>query len=264
MRSLVERHPLPLFFVLAYVLSWWALPFGVFLPFGPLLAALAVTAIADGRAGLRALRRQILRRPSGRRWYLIAVAVPLSLATVAVVGGADVSTLSKLAPWYLPALLFTIRLVDPLDGPGGEELGWRGFALARLQVGRSPLQATAILAALVAGWHVPLVFLASEKLPPIFLLATIGVTFFYSWLYNTTGGSVGVTIVSHAAEGVIKLGTLGLVGTQAAHVNAIYTIGWVATGLASLVAIRGIAKNERVSFRTPRAIGRQSTRVSGA
>lgn len=234
MKPFVRKHPLPTFFVLAYAISWWAVPFGVFLPFGPLFAALGVTAIVDGKAGLRALRRQLLRRPTGPGWYLVAIGVPVVVAATAVAVAGDLSALGKLAPWYLPALIFAVRLVNPLDGPMGEELGWRGFALARLQANRSPFQATAILAVIVAGWHLPLVFLSSEKLAPILLLGTVGVTFFYSWLYNSTGGSVGATVIAHAAEGVIKLGALGFVGAQATHVNAAYTAGWLVAGAAAL------------------------------
>jgi hypothetical protein len=85
--------------------------------------------------------------------------------------------------------------------PIGEEPGWRGCALPRLLDGRSPFSATLVLAPTVALWHVPLIFIAGEDLAPIFLLATVAVTFFYTWLFVHTGGSVLITIVAHAAEG---------------------------------------------------------------
>jgi len=53
--------------VLAYALSWWAWALGPrfafypFLAWGPLLAALVVTAIAEGRPGLRALGARLLK-----------------------------------------------------------------------------------------------------------------------------------------------------------------------------------------------------------
>ena len=62
---------------------------------------------------------------------------------------------------------FALRLVNPTDGALGEEPGWRGFAQPALQgSGYSPLQSTAILAVLVAGWHVPLFFLEDGGLQP--------------------------------------------------------------------------------------------------
>jgi hypothetical protein len=51
--SLVKRQSIIAFFVLAYALSWWPVPFGGFIPAGPLLAALIVIPITQGRAGLR-------------------------------------------------------------------------------------------------------------------------------------------------------------------------------------------------------------------
>lgn len=77
-------------------------------------------------------------------------AVGLNLAL-----GAPPSSLAELEPWYALVLVFAVRLVDPLDGPMGEEPGWRGFALPRLQAEWSPLIATLILALLVVGWHLP-------------------------------------------------------------------------------------------------------------
>ena len=238
--SFVKRHPLPLFFVLAYALSWWALPFGVFLPFGPLLASLIVTALVDGRKGLRALGKRLIMWRIGWRWYPIAVGLPLVVIFTAVglniAAGAPASAFHKLDAWYILVLLFAIRLINPLDGPGGEELGWRGFALTRLQTSRSPLRATLILGVLVTGWHVPLVFLASEKLAPILLLATFAVTFVYTWIYNRTGGSVLATLIAHAAEGAIRLGALGYIAIDSTRLNALYTAGWciLAVGLVAL------------------------------
>jgi hypothetical protein len=136
MSDLIKRHPLPAFFVLAYAFSWWPVPLGTFLPPGPLFAALVVTAVVDGRSGLRALRNRLLRWRVGWRWYAIALGLPLAVvlgATTVNLGfGAPVSALHDLDPWYVLVLVFAVRLINPLDGPLGEEPGWRGFALLRL------------------------------------------------------------------------------------------------------------------------------------
>ena len=70
--------------------------------------------------------------------------------------GAPAPVLAQLA-WASIALIAAIRFVNPLDGPLGEEPGWRGYALPELQAGRSPLAARPVSAALVALWHLPLV-----------------------------------------------------------------------------------------------------------
>jgi membrane protease YdiL (CAAX protease family) len=237
--ALIRRHPLPAFFVLSYAFSWWAVPFGAFLPFGPLLGALVVTAVIDGRSGLRALGSRLVRWRVGWRWYAVAVGLPLTVVlgaiTVNIGLGAPASALDDLDPWYLLVLIFVVRLINPLDGPLGEEPGWRGFALARLQHGRSPLHAGLILGLLVAGWHLPLVFLPGEELPPVLLLATVAVTFVYTWIFNRTGDSAFMTLVTHAAEGTITLGALGFVAADESRVTALYAAAWCAVAIGLLV-----------------------------
>ena len=105
-------------------------------------------------------------------------------------------------------LMFAIRLVNPLDGPMQEELGWRGFALPRLQERHSMLAASAILGVLVVIWHVPLVFLG--MLPAYALFATFAFTIVFGWLFNNVKGSVLMTLMAHAADGLVMTGYLNL------------------------------------------------------
>ena len=217
-RGLFRRHPLAAFFVLTFVISWMFVPAGGFLPFGPLVAALIVLPLAEGRSGLTDLGRRMIRWRVGVKWYMLAIALPLG-ATLVAVGlnlalGAPVSGLDDLDPWYLLIGLFFLRLINPLDGPMGEEPGWRGFALPRLQANRSPLMASLILGLIVAVWHLPLVFLPDEELAPIFLLGTVAITFVYTWIFNHTGGSVLMTLVAHSAQGVIAFSALGFNGAD--------------------------------------------------
>jgi len=237
--SVIRRHPLAAFFVLAIALTWSLVPIGSFAAFGPAVAAVVITVLIDGRAGLRSWGRRIVRWRVGWRWYIVAVGLPLAVLTAAVglnFGfGAPVSAVDQLDPWYSLLLVFALRLIVPLFAPLGEEPGWRGFALVRLQAARTPLQATLILAPVVALWHVPLIFLASENLAPILLVATIAVTFFYTWLFNRTGGSVFMTIVAHAVEGTITLGAFGFVGADESRLPWLYTAAWCAVAVGLLV-----------------------------
>jgi membrane protease YdiL (CAAX protease family) len=121
----------------------------------------------------------------------------------------------------------------------GEEPGWRGFALPRLQADRSPLVATLILAVLVTIWHVPLFFLEGGLQPfqPSIVLGGVlgpfGFTFVATWLFNHTGGSVLMTLVMHAAEGTIHPNELWSVGATAAQAGFLYSVVMcaVASGL---------------------------------
>jgi membrane protease YdiL (CAAX protease family) len=238
-KGLFTRHPLVAFFALAFALSWWAVPAGGFLPLGPLVAALIVLGVVEGRSGLADLGHRMLRWRVGVRWYVLAIAIPLG-ATLAALGlnlalGSPVSALDGLDPWYLLIGLFFLRLINPLDGPMGEEPGWRGFALPRLQANRSPLVATLILALVVAAWHLPLVFLPGEDLSPIFLLGTVAITFMYTWIFNHTGGSVLMTIAAHSAQGVIAFSALGFVGSDDSRMVVLLTASLCAVAIGLLV-----------------------------
>ena len=100
-----------------------------------------------------------------RAWYVAAILIPLGVVLAAgglnVAFGASDAAFAKLELSAL-VLLFALRLVVPVFAPIGEEPGWRGFALPRLQAEHSPLVATLILGVIVAVWHVPLIFLAEE------------------------------------------------------------------------------------------------------
>ncbi len=85
--KVVKRYPLISFFVLAYALSWWPLIVYAFdpsfsaplLPFGPLLAAIIVTALTSGKAALKALLRRMVRLRVGLKWYIAALGFPVAV-----------------------------------------------------------------------------------------------------------------------------------------------------------------------------------------
>jgi uncharacterized protein len=222
--SLVRRHPLITFFVLTYAITWVFVPFGSFGAFGPLIAALIVIPLTQGVAGLKELGLRMIRWRVRWYWYVVAIGIPLGVVLLTVglnvALGASAPSLVQLSSVSTILLVFAVRLLNPVDGALGEEPGWRGFALPGLQSTLSPLVATLILGVLVTGWHVPLLFLEEGLQPSIivgFLLGTVAVTFWYAWLFNHTGGSVLITIVSHAAQGTIQIGGLWSAGADLAQ-----------------------------------------------
>jgi membrane protease YdiL (CAAX protease family) len=246
--SIIRRWRLAAFFVLAYAFAWCLVPFGgLFLPVGPLLAALIVVSVTDGRRGLRALGSRMIRWRVGWIWYAVALGLPLAVLLITtglnVALGAPAPSSGQFTPWYAVLLLFASRLVDPLDGPLGEEPGWRGFAQPALQTDRSPLLATAILAVLVAGWHLPLL---QERygLRPIDLLSTVAVTFWYAWLFNHTGGSALITMLSHSAQGSIVTTKLWSADADLARYS------WIYAAVACAVVI-GLLVFDRQLWRAP-------------
>ncbi|MCA1697117.1 MAG: CPBP family intramembrane metalloprotease [Actinobacteria bacterium] len=110
--------------------------------------------------------------------------------------------------WPTLALVFAVRFVNPLDGPLGEEPGWRGYALPQLQARRAPLEAALILGLFVALWHVPMVM--TGQLAAIGLVVTFAITVVYVWLFNHTGGSVLMTMLFHIVQGTVSYAALGV------------------------------------------------------
>ena len=229
--GVVRRHPIITFFVLSYALAWMLVPFGSFGAYGPLVAALMVVPITRGVAGLKEFGLRIIRWRVRWYWYALALGVPLAVHLTVVglnvASGAGVPSLT-FASLTTFLMVFAIRLVNPTDGPLGENPGWQGFALPGLQgSGYSPLMATMIVAPLVSLWHLPLFFWEPGGLRPSVLVGglvtTVAATFFYNWLFNRTGGSVLLVILAHDLEGSIQ-----------------YEIGWIVMGVWLAVAIGAV------------------------
>jgi uncharacterized protein len=240
--SLVRRHALAAFFVLSCAFSWCLVPVGTFLPFGPLLAALVVVSVTGGRAGLRRLGARLVRWRVRWVWYVAAVGIPVAVHVATSwlnVGlGASSPSLSQFSPWHAVLVVIGLRLVDPLDGPIGEEPGFRGYAQPRLQGGLTPLRATAALAAFVAVWHLPLLLMGADGMQPVDLVGSVAVTFWYAWLFNHTGGSVLLTVVAHATEGSVQTGSLWAAGDDASRQTLLYSLVWASVAVALVVLDR--------------------------
>lgn len=263
--SVVKRHPIVTFFVLAYAFSWlpWVLgtlipasrPF-VLYPFfgsGPLLAALIVIPISQGRAGLRAWAARMLKWRVGWHWYPVAIGIPLTVGLGAValnvVFGALGLSLTQLlgangdarefngmlgiGPVFSLILVFALRFINPADGALGEEPGWRGYALPGLQAKRSPLVAALIVGLLAAGWHLPIFLVGAAN--PVEILAPFGLGIVASWVYNRTGGSAFMALVLHAADGMIHIERLGFVGADAERMVWLYAGLWCAMVIGVVV-----------------------------
>jgi membrane protease YdiL (CAAX protease family) len=218
----VRRHPLVTFFVLTFVIAWGFVPFGSFGAFAPLVAALIVVPLTRGRAGLAELGRRIVRWRVRWYWYALALGVPVAVHLVAF--ALDGTTTAVAGGTVL--LSFLVRVVDPTDGALGEEPGWRGFALPGMQARLSPLATTAILAVVITVWHLPLAFLEGGdpwSNVTIIVVGTVAVTFWYTWLFDHTAGSVLLVVIAHAAEGAVQ------------HEGLLYMVVWLAVAVVLVV-----------------------------
>jgi len=221
MKSYIKQNPLLSFFVLAYAISWifWipiifvndppdAIMFLVLLGiYGASGAGFIMTGIIDGKPGVRKLLARIRNWRVGFQWYLVAFfAVPI----VILAGVALYTLLGKSTGPFVPSLLPMLLLGSIpfiIFGPLGEEFGWRGFALPRLQERYSAFWSSIILGILHTFWHAPLFFIGGVSFGtiaenglvtvPLFLSwVTIG-TFVYTLLSNNTAASMLMAILLH-------------------------------------------------------------------
>jgi uncharacterized protein len=201
MRSLIKRNPLISYFVLAYALAWILIPlvtkislgFAFLALFSPAFAALIVTGITEGRKGVKHLLAKIVQWKVSWSWYVIAIGLPFVLAIL-------VWWLAGMPSRPVQPLALTLILAALVIG---EELGWRGFALPRLQERFSPLVSSLILGALWAAWHLPNALIPGLSYYfyafPQFLIYVVAMTILFTWLANNTKASVLIAWIFHAA-----------------------------------------------------------------
>ena len=130
-KSFSQRFSLPIFFMLAYALSWFPSLFEAhsLLPLGPLFAALIVLSFL-GWSNVKDFLRHIVQWRVGAAWYALVLLLPV-IGTSLAVGinlllGTNAPTWERIPPLSdLPGTFIFILLFIGL----GEELAWRGFAL---------------------------------------------------------------------------------------------------------------------------------------
>jgi membrane protease YdiL (CAAX protease family) len=241
--SLIRRHPLISFFVLAYALSWWPIAFyaaglspSPIISFGPFLAALVVLAATQGKTGVVGLLRRIVRWRVGLRWYAVALLLPVVVTAAAaalnvlLLGAKASSSVAELGG--LTGLFSTFALLLLIPGIGGswEEPGWRGYALPRLQTARSALFASLILGVVWAFWHLPLFITGQAQWSDIVFIIVWTITF--TWVFNNAAGSVLIVVLMHNMNNTIS----GAFNQMFSGADAV-SQAWLYTALWGVVAI---------------------------
>jgi len=250
----VARYALLLYFLLAYALSWAIeIPVALsmqgvisarvppslyyFASFGPFLAALVVTIVAEGSNGVRRLFAGLVKWRVGRGYAIFAILTPPILFAIAVVVSRllqgvwpDLSLLGDID--YLPHLGFLGVLGLWLLTFGlGEETGWRGFALPRLQAGRSAFSAALIIGVLHTFWHLPAFFFRDTYTAmglllglPMLLVSVVSASFIMTWLYNGTHGSLLMVVLFHGLFNFFSVSEAG--GESAAIIMSAVVVFW--------------------------------------
>jgi uncharacterized protein len=207
-RGWTERHDVVLFFVLAYLLSWSIWPLMLLnsesspmTPFGPLLAALLLTAVVSGWRGIAALVKPLGRWRVHPAWYLIALLGPFALTGLSGVAAVLLGARSPGWGVYSDWLGLATTIVATMVVVGlFEEPGWRGYALPRMQRNQSALWAALVLGVIWALWHLPeMVGDPGEREPIPYILSVVAESVLLAWIYNSTRGSLLLVIVFHGA-----------------------------------------------------------------
>jgi CAAX protease family protein len=213
------------FFVLTFALSWlaWLPGFlvskGIFVSsslfigisesgkwlggIGPSAASIILVARDSGWKGVRKLLGRAFHFRLGR-WYVpMFVIVPAAVVFAHILNklsGASIPSSGALSNPVMIPVLFAVFLVLQ----AGEEYGWRGYGLQRLQDSRSALSSSLILGGIWVLWHVPMFFiegfgLNSSQVPfGQYAVTLICASILITWLQNNVGGSLVPAFVIHA------------------------------------------------------------------
>lgn len=228
---------------------------------GVLMVAIgALVATKRYEGSLRSMVQGIIHWRLGVRWYAVAIGLPFVALAAALLLGPVVGGEGLPADAPAPAFLLMLPLYVLLFG-GPEELGWRGYALPRLQARFSALTSTLLLAGIWMAWHVPVLALPSvlfDEVPLLpYLVVGVASSVVYTWLYNSTRGSILIVMVLHGATNLSLAWLGGSVMTYGVFAGA-----WVIVALV-LVAAYGPANLARIP-RQQRAASDAQSGVRGS
>lgn len=201
------------FFLLAFGLTWalqvpgvlaiWGILPGepvVYLPlamlgiFGPAVAAIAETHREGGRPAVRALLSRLSPRGMGVLDPFLALLLPgllLSggLALLRLAGREGPVSYLPDGPHLIAGVVISIA----------EELGWRGYALPRLEARYGAFGGSGVLGVFWALWHLPMLLAVGIGIGwmPAMLLFFVGGSLYFGFLMRRTGGSLFVAVLAH-------------------------------------------------------------------
>lgn len=227
-REFINRHSLIIGLILMFLYTWtidlsnsailpFHMPFAVTitLGWGFIFISLLMTVLTLGKNAAVALLKRFLIWRVGWKWLLAAVVLDpaciiLGVALHAVLTRTplnfDMVTAYQVfgASAPLPLLFLPFFLVDLITN--GEEMGWRGYVLPRLQAKYSALSAALIIGLVWGFWHLPKFLVHfNTALFPWFMLHIMAFAVILTWLYNSTNGSLLITAVCHALSNTVAV-----------------------------------------------------------
>ena len=266
------RRPLLTFFALVYLTTWicfiaarsagalkW--PLLILGSFTPSAFAVILTAKNEGRGAVRALLRRLLQWRVGVRWYVFALgymtAIKLVVALIYRAATGAWPQFGSYPAWYVVLATWLAAMI--LGGPLGEEIGWRGYALPRLQQRFGMAVGSVVLGGLWALWHWPVFFIpgldqyGQAFVPYVLYVTALSVAF--AWLFNNTAWSLLLAILMHTAVNQTKDIVTSMAPAPgnplALHATA---IAWLTIALMWLAAAFFIGASRRRALRSARTL----------
>jgi len=179
---------------------------------GPLTVALAFLYSFETKTTRVDFWNRLLKvRTVPKKWFLCALTLPLVFNCLAILSTSLLADeLTGYIPTYVnisqPAALFTFLLLRFILGPLPEEIGWRGYALERLQVTFNPIVASLVIWLFWWLWHLPLYCIHGTYQNGaglfsnqffVFAFGLMAESFLFTWLYNNSGKSILVAVLFH-------------------------------------------------------------------
>jgi membrane protease YdiL (CAAX protease family) len=177
--------------------------------FGPMISAFIITFKVSGLSGCIKLFQKFFLIKVHYKWYILAFFIPIVIVLCVLVflniasnPDIDINFMNPLE--FISGFLISLLIVT------GEEFGWRGFALPRLQKKYNALTSSLILGILWSIIHFPLFFVQPERasgvhiliVVPGFVLLMVCFTIIITFLYNGSKGSIFISCVFHASLGI--------------------------------------------------------------
>ena len=226
----LKRHSLVIGIILMFLYTWtvdlsnsgvlpFKFPFAVVLTvgWGFIFVSLFMTWLTLGKEPMKTLFKRFFLWRVNWRWYLVAIllmpalrfaAIPLTAWLTGVPADYSHPVIRDLVPldWPLFAMVIPWILFEVFTN--GEEMGWRGYVLPRLQAKYSALTSTLILGVIWTAWHLPKFFgtgLNGNESLFWYTVFTMSVAVLLTWLYNSTRGSLLLVTLLHASGNTVHV-----------------------------------------------------------
>lgn len=250
--SFFRRHSLLVGIALMFLYTWtidlsnsgvlpFKVPFGVGLTvgWGFIFVSLFMTWVTQGVEAMKTLFKRFFLWRVDLKWYIVAIllfpalrfaAIPLTTWLTGVPADYSHPMIREVVPidWPLPAMVIPWILFEVLTN--GEEMGWRGYVLPRLQAKYNALVSSLILGVVWSVWHLPKFFgtgVNGDLSFFWFTVFTMSVAVLYTWLYNNSRGSLLLVTIFHASgntTGVFLPVKFAAVGGVSSNLETIFFV----------------------------------------